>query len=78
MVLFSKNKNAKYIEKNSIMLNHATPKTQPGGVQGALLSAKYHSLVGPLFISQLPRKRAPKLRIKKRMKNLNVFISDNW
>jgi len=29
------NKNIKYTEKHSIINDQATPKTQPGGVQGA-------------------------------------------
>jgi len=60
------------------MVNQANPKTQPGGVHGALRRFKYHSLVGPLFISQLPRSNAPKLSTKKSRKYFNVFNLNIW
>jgi hypothetical protein len=46
----------------------AAPKTQPGGVHGALFNSKYQFDVGPLSISQLPRAKPPKLIIKNRTK----------
>jgi hypothetical protein len=46
----------------------ATPNTHPGGVHGALFKPKYQSDVGPLFISQLPKAKPPKLITKNRMK----------
>tara|TARA_B100000497_G_C7264218_1_gene186436 strand:+ start:352 stop:468 length:117 start_codon:yes stop_codon:yes gene_type:complete len=33
----------------------AIPKTQPGGVQGAWFSSKYHAEDGPSFINMLPK-----------------------
>ena len=53
------------MEKHIIIVVQATPKTQPGGVQGAWLRLVYHSLFGPLFMSQLPIPRAPKFNNKK-------------
>lgn len=64
----SLNSSAKYQEKHSIIEVQATPKIQPGGVQGALFKLKYQSDVGPLSINQLPRAKPPKLIAKKRMK----------
>lgn len=58
---------AKYIEKQIMIVVQATPKTQPGGVQGALFKSIYQSVIGPLFISQLPNANPPKLTHKKNM-----------
>lgn len=41
------NNSAKYHEKQSIINVQAAPKTQPGGVQGALFKLRYQSLVAP-------------------------------
>jgi hypothetical protein len=59
-----------YIEKHIIMVVQATPKTQPGGVQGAWFKFIYHSVRGPLFMSQLPIPKAPKFNIKKEINTL--------
>jgi len=52
----------------------ATPKTHPGGVQGALFKFEYQSEVGPLFINQLPKAKPPKLIAKKIKKYEIGFI----
>ena len=67
-------KSAMYIEKQTMIVVQAAPKTHPGGVQGALLRFKYQSDCGPLSISQLPMASEPKLRIKKMTIYLKVFI----
>ena len=41
---------------------HANPKTQPGGVHGALFRASYQSETAPCPANIPPRARAPKLR----------------
>ena len=72
LVAFIFTKYDKYTEKQIIMVVQATPKTHPGGVQGALLRVKYQLDVGPLFINKLPRAKAPKFRSKNSTK---YFIS---
>lgn len=57
---------AMYTEKQSIMLVHATPNTQPGGVHGARFSERYQGDCGPSAINQLPSASAPKFRTRKR------------
>ena len=42
----------------------ANPKTQPGGLQGALFKLEYQSETGPSFINQLPMPSALKLSNK--------------
>ena len=63
-----------YAEKQTIIVIQAAPKTQPSGVQGALLSCKYHSLFGPAAMNKLPMPNAPKLMIKKIMNGFNNFM----
>jgi len=43
------------------MLVQANPKTQPGGVQGALDSSPYQADVTPLLVKKLPMASAKKL-----------------
>ena len=43
------------------MLVQANPKTQPGGVQGALDNASYHIDGTPLLVKKLPMASAKKL-----------------
>lgn len=54
--------------KHSMIVVHAAPKTQPGGVQGALFKLTYHSEGTPSPVKEPPIARAPKLRAKKRIK----------
>ena len=56
------------------MIVHAAPKTQPGGVQGALFKFKYQSVIGPLFMSQLPNARPPKLIVRNKSKKMLLFF----
>ncbi len=56
-----------------MMLVQAAPKTQPGGVHGALDKFKYQSVIGPLFMSQLPNANPPKLIIRNNIKYL-IFL----
>ena len=56
-----------------MMLVQAAPKTQPGGVHGALDKLKYQSVIGPLFISQLPIANPPKLMNRNNIKYL-IFL----
>ena len=51
----------KTIEKQIIIVVQTTPKTHPGGVQGALFRERYHEVLGPSFINQLPMARPLKL-----------------
>lgn len=44
-----------------MILVQARPNTHPGGVHGALIKFRYHSVMGPSFISQLPKPNPPKL-----------------
>ncbi|GAA4806349.1 hypothetical protein GCM10023330_11050 [Litoribaculum gwangyangense] len=54
-----------YTEKQIIIVVQATPKTQPGGVHGALLRLTYQLVCGPSFINKVPMAKAPKLIIRK-------------
>ena len=63
------------MEKQIIIVVQATPKTQPGGVQGALLRLEYQSEVGPSFIKKLPIANPPKLMAKKMNTTEICFIS---
>lgn len=49
------------------MLVQAAPKTQPGGVHGALFKPIYQSEVGPESINMVPIPNAPKFRIKNKI-----------
>ena len=51
----------------------AAPKTQPGGVHGALDKFKYQSDIGPLSISQLPKANPPKLMNRNNIKDI-IFL----
>mgnify|MGYP007103419264 FL=1 len=62
------------MEKQIMMLVQATPKTQPGGVQGAFDRFKYQSVFGPLFMSQLPNANPPKLMNRNKIKYLIFLI----
>lgn len=55
-----------------MMVVQANPKTQPGGVQGALFKLIYQSVCGPLFINQLPMASPPKLINRNETKNLDL------
>ena len=57
------------------MAVQATPKTQPGGVQGALLRLIYQLVCGPSFINQVPIAKAPKLIIRKMMMYFTNFMN---
>jgi len=57
------------MEKHTRMVVHATPNTQPGGVQGAIFWLKYQLEVGPLFISKLPMYNPPKFMIRNNIKS---------
>lgn len=54
------------MEKHIIISVQTTPKTQPGGVQDALLRLLY-ILLGPSPIKKLPSASPTKLRIKNNM-----------
>lgn len=62
------------MEKQIIIAVHAAPKTQPGGVQGALSSCAYQSDVTPLLVNKLPSANAAKLSAKKII-NRSTMIS---
>ena len=63
------------MEKQIIMVVQAAPKTHPGGVQGALFKERYHEVLGPLFINQLPMASPLKLiTIKTTIKAQTPFI----
>ena len=53
--------------KQIMMLVHAAPNTQPGGVHGALLKLAYQSEGTPLPVNIPPIARAAKLSAKKMM-----------
>lgn len=65
-----------YIEKQIIIVVQASPKNQPGGVQGALFKLTYQLVIGPLFINQLPIANAPKFMTKKMMMYFVNFINN--
>jgi len=56
-----------YIEKQSIIVIHAEPNTQPGGVHGALFNSAYQSELAPLPAKIPPSANAPKFRIKNQL-----------
>jgi hypothetical protein len=60
------------------MVVHATPKTHPGGVQGAWFKSKYHSAAGPLSISQAPIAKPPKLIIRNNRRSFNLFMAQMY
>lgn len=61
--------------ENKIMMeNQAAPNTHPGGVQGALSSCWYHTLVAGLRINKLPRPSAPKLITRKRRVRSHISL----
>jgi hypothetical protein len=62
------------MEKHIIIIVHAAPKTQPGGVQGAWFRFVYQLDIGPFSINQLPIASPPKLIIKNTIVILNCFI----
>jgi len=64
----------KYIEKQTIIVVQATPKTQPGGVQGDLFNVSYEFEVGPLFSNQLPIPSAEKYIRKNNTNHINCSI----
>lgn len=61
-------------EKQTIIVDQATPKTQPAGVHGAWFKLVYQGDVGPLSINQVPMPKAPKLIVKKIRINGSNFI----
>lgn len=50
----------------------AAPKTQPGGVHGALSNERYHSETTPFSVKIPPITNAPKLTAKKMMILTNI------
>jgi thiamine kinase-like enzyme len=50
-----------------MMVVQAAPKTQPGGVQGALFKFWYHSEGTPVLVKRLPIPNAEKFIIRKMM-----------
>ena len=70
-VYFFVNKYIKYIEKQIIMDVQATPKTHPGGVQGAFSKPMYQKDCGPLFMSQLPNPKPLKLIARNKIETQN-------
>ena len=61
------------MEKQIIMVVQAAPKTQPGGVQGALFKLAYHAEDTPELVNLLPKYNAPKFNNKK-MIILNIMV----
>lgn len=59
------------------MVVHATPKTHPGGVQGALFNSVYQSEDTSDPVKKPPIASAPKFKIKKRI-NLYAMIILAW
>lgn len=55
------------IEKQIIMVVQAAPKTQPGGVHGALFSSVYQSDETPEVVVNPPIANAAKFSAKKRI-----------
>ncbi len=60
-------------EKQIIILVHAKPKNQPGGVQGALLADKYQLLNTASFVINPPMARAAKFKTKNSKSGKNFF-----
>ena len=58
-----------------MIIVQANPKTQPGGVHGALAKLIYHSEGTPVPVKKLPIARAPKLIIKKRTSLLIIYLA---
>lgn len=56
---------ARYTEKHIIIVVHAAPNTQPGGVHGALISSEYQVDLTPLPVKNPPNPKAEKLINKK-------------
>ncbi len=66
-----------YNEKHSMMVVHAAPKAQPGGVQGALSKPAYHADATPLPVNKPPMPKAAKLSMRKiaSLPNIIFFLS---
>ena len=62
------------MEKHIIISVQTTPKTQPGGVQDALLRLLYHIPLGPSPIKKLPSASPTKLRIKNNAKSNDIMF----
>lgn len=58
---------AKYMLKQIIIVVHANPNTQPGGVHGAFDMFTYQSEATPLFVNIPPIASAAKLSSRKIM-----------
>ena len=55
---------------NNIIVVQAAPKTQPGGVQGALFNCVYQSELTPSLVANPPMAKAAKLMIKNRLNRM--------
>lgn len=53
---------------------HAKPKTQPSGVQGALLMLEYQFEETPLLVNRLPSPNAVKFNTKKTKNLIRSFM----
>jgi hypothetical protein len=74
---FQRNDRVKKIAKHAIIENQAAPKTQPGGVHGALFTCWYHSFSIGLPISKDPRNNAPKF-MKRNKKTRCIPIKQSY
>lgn len=52
---------------------HAAPKTQPGGVHGALFNVAYHSEETPLPVKSPPNARAEKFITRNNMNFIAII-----
>lgn len=59
-----------------MMVLHAAPKTQPGGVQGALFRTIYQSEGTPTEVKKLPTAKAAKW-IKRNISTRTIMMSLN-
>lgn len=62
--IFLKYKLVVNIEKQTIIVVQANPKTNPGGVQGALRTVSYQTDEVPGSVHKLPKAKPPKFNIK--------------
>jgi len=57
---------------------HATPNTQPGGIQGACLRDMYHSELTPGPVKYDPIPSAAKFKIPKIISLISIPIDFGW
>ena len=57
--------NAIYMAKQTMMVAQAAPKTQPGGVHGALFKSAYQSEFTPFDVNKTPQAERRKINDKK-------------